>query len=174
LASYYDILGVEKDASCDSIKRAFRCKAKLLHPDINGTSAAKLRFQQINEAYQVLSDSEKRRTYDLHLHYGLPARRVYYRPGNVSTHNPHSYRYTHRRRPEEDCEEEEQTPFEKAFDQFLYLFVLGVGLFATFYGVSRLWADPIEGVNPAYGVLFGALFTGLLIWGWTTRNKKKC
>ncbi len=62
---YYDILGVEKNASDEDIKKAFRKLALKYHPDKNpGDKAAEEKFKDINEAYQVLSDNEKRSNYD--------------------------------------------------------------------------------------------------------------
>jgi len=61
---YYEILGVSKDASADEIKRAYRKLARQYHPDVNKESGAEQRFKQINEAYQVLSDPNKRSQYD--------------------------------------------------------------------------------------------------------------
>ncbi len=60
--NYYDILGVSKSASDDEIKKAFRKKAHEHHPDKGGGSAEK--FKEANEAYQVLSDKQKRGQYD--------------------------------------------------------------------------------------------------------------
>lgn len=60
--NYYDILGVDKNASQDEIKRAFRKKAHEYHPDKGAGNEAK--FKEVNEAYQVLSDATKRRQYD--------------------------------------------------------------------------------------------------------------
>lgn len=62
MTDYYDILGVRRDASPEEIKRAFRQLAQKYHPDKPGGDAEK--FKQINEAYQVLSDPEKRKMYD--------------------------------------------------------------------------------------------------------------
>ncbi len=62
MADYYDILGVSKGASADEIKKAFRKQAHKYHPDKGGGDEKK--FKEANEAYQVLSDAEKRRKYD--------------------------------------------------------------------------------------------------------------
>lgn len=62
---YYKILGVTKGADDATIKKAFRKLAKQYHPDTNGGNAeAAKKFQEINEAYSVLSDEEKRKAYD--------------------------------------------------------------------------------------------------------------
>lgn len=62
---YYEILGVDQNASETDIKKAYRKLARQYHPDINpGNAAAESRFKEINEAYEVLSDSEKRAKYD--------------------------------------------------------------------------------------------------------------
>ncbi len=61
---YYKVLGVPRDASDDDIKKAFRQKAKQYHPDANPEdSGAEARFKELNEAYEVLSDEEKRAAY---------------------------------------------------------------------------------------------------------------
>ena len=62
---YYNILGVSKNASADDIKKAYRQKARKLHPDLNpNDKEAHRKFQQLNEANEVLSDPEKRAKYD--------------------------------------------------------------------------------------------------------------
>ena len=64
---YYKVLGVERDASQEEIKKAYRKLAKKYHPDINRENPqAQERFQEINEANEVLGDPEKRRRYDEH------------------------------------------------------------------------------------------------------------
>jgi molecular chaperone DnaJ len=64
-ADYYATLGVRRDASPDEIKRAYRRLARELHPDVNPDPQTQERFKEITQAYEVLSDSEKRQMYDL-------------------------------------------------------------------------------------------------------------
>ena len=61
---YYEVLGIPKSASQDEIKNAFRTLARKYHPDVNKEPDAEERFKEINEAYGVLSDPEKRAAYD--------------------------------------------------------------------------------------------------------------
>jgi len=68
---YYDILGVSRNANDDEIKKAFRRLAKQYHPDANKEQGAEARFIEVNEAYEVLSDPQKRAAYDRYGHAGL-------------------------------------------------------------------------------------------------------
>ena len=68
---YYDILGVSKRATDEQLKIAFRKKALEYHPDRNKSKDAEEKFKEINEAYQILSDSEKRAKYDQFGHAGV-------------------------------------------------------------------------------------------------------
>ena len=60
----YEVLGVSRDASEDEIKKAFRRQARKLHPDVNKAENAEEQFKELNEAYDVLSDANKRAAYD--------------------------------------------------------------------------------------------------------------
>jgi molecular chaperone DnaJ len=75
---YYDILGVPKDASAEDINKAFRTLARKLHPDVNKAPDAEERFKEVSEAYETLSDPQKRARYDA------------VRSGQFTTQNPYA------------------------------------------------------------------------------------
>jgi molecular chaperone DnaJ len=65
LSDHYDVLGVSRDASADEIKKAYRRLARELHPDVNPSEDAQERFKLVTHAYEVLSDDNQRRNYDM-------------------------------------------------------------------------------------------------------------
>ncbi len=60
---YYEVLGVSKNAGAEELKKAYRTQARKYHPDVNKEAGAEDRFKEINEAYQVLSDPQKKGAY---------------------------------------------------------------------------------------------------------------
>jgi molecular chaperone DnaJ len=69
---YYEVLGLDREATSDELRKAYRREALRHHPDRNpGDAGAEAKFKEVNEAYQVLSDDEKRRVYDQFGHAGL-------------------------------------------------------------------------------------------------------
>jgi molecular chaperone DnaJ len=68
---YYEILGVDRGASDEDIKRAFRRAAQKHHPDVDTSTGAETRFKELNEAYRVLSDRQRRAAYDMFGHAGV-------------------------------------------------------------------------------------------------------
>ena len=66
---YYEVLGVSKGATDEEIKKAYRKKAKQYHPDLNpGDKTAEAKFKEANEAYEVLSDKDKRARAEIGIH----------------------------------------------------------------------------------------------------------
>src|SRR5213082_4262542 len=68
---YYETLGISRGASEEDLKKAYRRLAKQYHPDANKDQGAEARFVEINEAYEVLSDPQKRAAYDRYGHAGV-------------------------------------------------------------------------------------------------------
>ncbi len=68
---YYEVLGVDRGASADAIRKAYRGLAREFHPDVNKSADASTRFAEVQEAYDVLSDAEKRKAYDRFGHAGV-------------------------------------------------------------------------------------------------------
>jgi molecular chaperone DnaJ len=84
---YYEVLSVERGASADDIRKAYKREALKHHPDRNpGDAAAESKFRACNEAYQVLSDDEKRRIYDQFGHAGLEGGGGFQGAGDVFAH----------------------------------------------------------------------------------------
>jgi molecular chaperone DnaJ len=68
---YYEVLGVPRDASDEEIKRSYRRAAQRHHPDIDSSDGAEQRFKELNEAYRILSDRQRRTAYDMFGHAGV-------------------------------------------------------------------------------------------------------
>jgi len=168
LTDYYKILGIPRSAHNFEVRRAFRNKAKSLHPDINPDKKAHEDFKIINEAYQVLCDAKKRKIYDMRLNNKVPSQRVYYRPGNVYYKERRNQKYNYNTDYKSNTDYEK---FEKYFDFLLFITLVFVGCFSLIYGLYRLWYNPVEDINPYPGIAMGIFFTSLLIIIWRYKNK---
>ena len=95
---YYEVLGVSKGASEEEIKKAYKKMARKYHPDLNpGDKEAEEKFKEVNEAYEVLSDPDKKARYDqfgfagVDPNYGAGGRRRRLRRGRVRLRRPGRY-----------------------------------------------------------------------------------
>jgi curved DNA-binding protein CbpA len=172
---YYQILGITRFADGDEVKKAFRQKAKQLHPDLNNNNPrANEEFKRINEAYQVLQNPEKRRIYDLQLLNGFPAATIYYRPAAKKVKVKIRYRakgdkYAHYKSRSQAERRFER--FEKVFDLSLFAMVFVLGCLAFSYGMYRLYIEPVENIDPYPGIVMGLLFISVIVYFWVLRKK---
>ncbi len=93
---FYEILGVDKSASDDEIKRSYRKMAMKYHPDVNKEKEAEVKFKEISEAYQVLSDPNKRKQYDQFGHAAFDAASGFggFHSGQSYQSGPFQYSYS--------------------------------------------------------------------------------
>ena len=146
---YYQTLGVAKDASKEDIRRAFRKLARQYHPDVNpGDRVAEERFKEINEAYEVLSDPEKREKYD---RFGAQWRQFERAGGRPEDFNWSQWQAGAGRPAGGGYRTVTPEEFEQMFggagfsDFFETLFGGGMGGFRTDFGTGRAQARPLSG-----------------------------
>ncbi len=145
MRNYYQILEVSEKASLIEIKQAFRNLAKLLHPDRNPGVGSHARFIEVTEAYQVLSDPEMRKIYDLRLSQGRNAQAFRQRKEDAYREWFDRYQAAARKRADEysnnTFKEFEQSPVYKAAmvvsKIYNYVF-LGIG-FIMIFGPLTMW-----------------------------------
>jgi len=118
--NYYQILGVPRDASAEEIKKAYRRLARQLHPDVNpGDKSAEDRFKDINEAYDILSDIDKRAQYDQFSKFwkqkGFQGKQGVRLPNFKTWGNSKATR----KKPAEDVDFSDYSDFNKFLDQVL-------------------------------------------------------
>lgn len=167
---YYQILGIPRDSSNEQIRRAYRIRAKLLHPDINKKENAKQLFQLLNEAYQVLVNPEKRRWYDFKLKYPTTTGMRPHAHNRPAADYVSYYRAYTQYQQQKKKEDEEFWWARKILDNFLFYFLVISGALAIFFGVIQLFDKEEKGVG---GVVFGVWFLLLLFYGWNLLNKSR-
>jgi curved DNA-binding protein CbpA len=170
LQNYYQILEITTSANINEVRRAFRNLAKRYHPDVNSDATAQIKFQQINEAYQVLQDEEKRRLYDLRLQIGFPAQTIYYRPGNVR-YRAKGDKYAHYK--SKGQADDSYSKLEEYFDIGLFVVVFLLGCYGFLYGIYRLWVKPVEQIQPFPGIIMGIVFIISVLFFWISKRKRR-
>jgi curved DNA-binding protein CbpA len=161
--NYYDILGVRTTANTDEIRKAFRSKAKLLHPDVNSEPNANEKFRQVNEAYEVLTDVKRRYLFDLQMESLLrkgKKRTVHPRAYGSSKSDPNFHydwesiskaAYQHRQQKEES----RLFRANSAMLQFLYVFGMLMGFVVigiTAWAISLSYWPKITLIASAPGI----------------------
>jgi curved DNA-binding protein len=138
---YYSILGVSKSASADDIKKAFRKLARQYHPDVNpGDKVAEAKFKEVNEAYEVLSDTDKRKKYDQYGQYWRQAEQA-----GAGARGRSTYTYTGNPAGFEDFEFGRYDSFEEFINDLLGRAGGGGG------GYGRTTSDPFGNYRTTTG-----------------------
>jgi curved DNA-binding protein CbpA len=138
--NYYIVLGVKNTASFDEIKAAYRELAKKYHPDKNpGNKAAEDFFKEIQQAYAVLSNNEKRRRYDLKFNYGddRPKRK----PADSVPYTGNAYQYaqqqarSHHKEKRQNADSENR-PKPDNSENFYILISIGIALLLLYFIIT--------------------------------------
>lgn len=155
LYNYYKILGVSETASVEEIKRAYREKAKICHPDINPSEKAHEVFSLLNVAHATLTDVAKRELYDLKLNYQL----FDFKSATARPDERRTYSYTERPRPV--VKEEEFEPNNTLFYSFFsvgtvcglaFASIPAIGYYMNFWHPILLFPLAIGGVIMRDGI----------------------
>ena len=177
MPDYYKILGVDKDASFEDIRRSYRLKAKIYHPDVNKGADSKLIFQQINEAYHVLIDTDKRKYYDNKSSIDIIQYRKYgrYYENRNTPHQRPGANYTSYTGYTAPSEEERQIfgKLNQYTDKIFFIVMLLIGIAAIIFGSIDLFFRKWEGSKSLTGILFGLSYMSILLYGWHLRKKMK-
>ncbi len=176
MRDYYQILGIQRNASYDEVRRAFRQKAKTTHPDVNSNNSAHASFQKINEAYQVLKDETKRKDYDIRLRTGNFTTKVHYRPAHSPSASSSPKQTTYKKyyrhgRYQRSYKRAEPPKWEKVMDFLLFLTLLIAGVFAVSWGFYRLAIKPVPNYDPLPGFIGGIAFTSILVYFWVMKSR---
>ncbi|HRS54079.1 MAG TPA: J domain-containing protein [Bacteroidales bacterium] len=177
LEDYYNILGVSYEASSDEIRRAYRLKAKQLHPDITGKEEDKTAFQLLNEAYHVLINEDRRRGYDFLLKYRtvkneLKHNDYYYKRYGISKRAANNY-YKEKQPSQINITQRKKQQYTRTvFDSYVFYFFLMLGITGIIFGTIDLLKGTWKENQAIGGILFGISFTILLIKGWKILNTK--
>lgn len=172
--NYYKILGVPVNATEEQIKRAYRERAKLLHPDVSRARGSNIRFQLLGEAYQTLIHKDKRRRYDIKFKYGIDTRirdrEHYKRYGTSGRQRPGTSYHYNFFRSKRKLKQDKKTIY---FDNILFGIMIVIGVFAFLYSISELLVGNWNSVdNGIHGLIFSVSYLFILVYGWVLYKKK--
>jgi curved DNA-binding protein CbpA len=176
LRDYYKILQIERNSTEIEIKRAYRKLALKYHPDVNTAIEASAMFKDINEAYRTLGNATKKRHYDFYYASGHEVKldkkyaqdkgrkygTAYRNQSNAKQGNEYAKSY----------QKQEKVDFS-AMENWMFFSLVLIGIFAIVLSIRDLYNNEIEDLNAFTGIIFGLLFTFLLIYSWTQIYRKK-
>lgn len=176
MKDYYKILEINRNSTEVEIKRAYRKLALKYHPDINSDIMATAIFRDVSEAYRTLGNVSKKRHYDFYYATGVDVKlnerykqdkgRKY---GTAYRNQAGANQYRSQAKP---FTKSEKTDFSK-MENWMFASLVLIGVFAIILSVRDLYKNEIEDLNAFTGIIFGLLFTFLLIYSWTQIYRRK-
>lgn len=168
MLDYYKILGISTSASSAEIKRAYRRKAMVWHPDKSTDPAAKQIFQELSEAYYVLGNEQSRKRYDFSIQYGASVLRE-----EAPAQSSRDRRRAQRQGSRKSSAKPPPRPKEPDYDfsnleRVLFLSLLFIGILAIFLSIRDLIVEEWIGINSLTGIVFSLGFTFLLVFMYFT------
>jgi curved DNA-binding protein CbpA len=174
LKDYYKILEIEKDSTALEIKRAYRKLAMKYHPDVNGDLLATAIFKDVNEAYRTLGNAAKKRHYDFYFASGPEVKlNEKYRQDKGRKYGTAYKNENKQYRTNTSHRKNEEKPDFSKLENWMFASLVIIGLFAIFLSIRDLYNNEIEDLNAFTGIVFGLLFTFLLLYSWTQIFRKK-
>lgn len=166
--SLYELLSVPQSASIQEIRRAYYRLAKHWHPDVNSSNSAKSHFQEVNNAYRILSDPIARKAYDEKLSdpWVSNQRKDYYRYGTSVRKAPTPGAAPHQRTSKNDVVK------SPVLDKVLFGSLLLIGAIGILYGIVDIINTKEDETFKPTGLLMGVFFTIMLLVGWRVIRKE--
>lgn len=176
MKDYYKILEIDRNSTEVEIKKAYRKLALKYHPDVNDDLQATAIFKDVNEAYRTLGNATKKRHYDFYFVSGSGVKlddkyrqdkgRKYGTAYRNQAANAQANSSNHKRK------KEEKTDFS-TMENWMFASLVLIGLVAIFLSIRDLYNNEVEDLNAFSGIIFGLLFTFLLLYSWTQIYRRK-
>lgn len=176
MKDYYKILEIERNSTEVEIKRAYRKLALKYHPDVNDASDATALFRDVNEAYRTLGNAAKKRHYDFYYASGKGVKLEDKYKQDKGRKYGTAYRNqtnTTSARPSNRQAKKEERPNFSTMENWMFASLVVIGFFAIFLSVRDLYNNEVEDLNAFSGIIFGLLFTFLLLYSWTQIYRRK-
>ncbi len=167
LQQCYDILGLNSDANKEQIKKAYRKKAKQIHPDANNAKDANLKFQQLNEAYHTLLkelETPVVKEFDIV--------EDYKKYGSSVRNKSYDAKY-HQKINKDDEDTNSSKPNVAYSDKYMFYVFVFIGINMLVLGLKRLFFIKEDSLLSLTGVITSIFFLIIIIYGWNLLRKSK-
>jgi DnaJ-class molecular chaperone len=180
MANYYQILGINRNAGIEEIKRAYRKLALQYHPDKNKSKNAESMFILIHQAYQTLTDSKKREQYNLSLDFGISIELLKKKEEKAQKEREKKYGTAHKydtdiknRKKGNTFSKKDEKQFEQ-LEKFMFFVLIIISFYGVVLGFKHMFFEEWENFDhPVAGLIFALLFPTLLIYGYRVIYKRR-